>query len=508
MMGDIYARAEKVLACVGPHADDSKFLMRTFRRNQGLYSLLSKNIEYKYMSLMFDADTRPMPTVLKGPVCCWLLRYSFSTSRGQKFLHAHNRFFARPYFSRLWVVQEVFMGREVMLWCGSDHIPFDLLAGHLGIMCRTLKLAKSDLPTAERDWGYSRFWKGSYAWRMSSRLYCNNIESLVTRSALVELDIDRGSIRTINRDLARVHGFECENPLDKFYGMLALIAWSGQKPIVPDYQKSTFQLALELLGKEWADDTYYDIRFRAAWLVENFRLDKSNWRIRERLDRLSPRVAGPGLPMNDDRVCHKICGYGYPIVSKRPDVGQQSHQFYIRAPGRSCRRSPFDGRTFHLPTVSGETLYGPLLDSAEMEEGDWIIQLRMHGADVNLGVKDYEQAYNTYFIIARPDTKVRFELIGYTTSGIMPKLFHHYDEEFNFYLDSEDLLMVAVHHNHWRHLLKTSDGEIEKESLFQLWSQRICRFPGSSFAMREPHSPRPGYGNTDLDLQCRYGVHT
>ena len=108
IMGYIYASAEKVLACVGRHADNSKVLMRTFRRNQNFYTLLSKR-EYTYQKFDPDDDRyySYMPIELEGPVSRWLLRYSLFTARGKKLLQAHNRFFARPYFSRLWVVQEV-----------------------------------------------------------------------------------------------------------------------------------------------------------------------------------------------------------------------------------------------------------------------------------------------------------------------------------------------------------------------------------------------------------------
>ena len=320
---------------------------------------------------------------------------------------------------------------------------------------------------------------------MSSRLFCGAAEDLVTRSALVELGRDRRHIDTINKILARVRGFECENILDKFYGILALIDWNG-KPIHPDYQKSTFHLALELLSDEEANfDGYLSITFRAAWLVENFRLDKSNWHIRERVEHLSSHITTPAVPVNNERrVCHRISGYGYPLVSKRHRIlGYLPHRSYIRVPRNLLHRSLSHESLVYIPGDSGKEIYGPLLDSTEMKEGDWLIQVPVHRADIDLELSDRQQASDTYVFVAHPSSETHFELVGYTAAETLPEFY--VGLEFHIYLDSEDLLMLAVHHNALQQLLKTSGGKIENKSLLELWSRRVCRFPGSSYAVSE-----------------------
>lgn len=45
----------------------------------------------------------------------------------------------------------------------------------------------------------------------------------------------------------QIHGLECEGPRDTVYGTLRLVEWRGEVPIHPDYNKSPFDLGVEVL---------------------------------------------------------------------------------------------------------------------------------------------------------------------------------------------------------------------------------------------------------------------
>ncbi|KAL7623197.1 hypothetical protein AAE478_006878 [Parahypoxylon ruwenzoriense] len=46
-----------------------------------------------------------------------------------------------------------------------------------------------------------------------------------------------------------VQGLQCQDPRDRIYGALFFINWEGLNPIIPDYKKSTFELAVTMLMK-------------------------------------------------------------------------------------------------------------------------------------------------------------------------------------------------------------------------------------------------------------------
>ena len=81
MMGEIYARATCVLACIGPHHDDSRLL----------FDLILKS---KYVNFSQQGLTRARLAI--------------------------NHIASRAYFQRLWVVQELHKAKKVLLCCGMD----------------------------------------------------------------------------------------------------------------------------------------------------------------------------------------------------------------------------------------------------------------------------------------------------------------------------------------------------------------------------------------------------
>ena len=142
-----------------------------------------------------------------------------------------------------------------------------------------------------------------------------------------------------------------------------------------------------------------------------------------------------------------------------------------------------------------DILCGPLLSSADMRDGDWVIQLRFHRADVEPPREYSKQSPDICFLVARPHLREGFQLVGYTACEALPDHFPHSlhaeDEQHDIsvWLDSEDILMLAVHHNSFRKFLDANDGgKVDEWQLLQIWSHRVCRFPYSSWAVQESRS--------------------
>ena len=85
IMADIYGEAGCIYAWLGQHADDSDWLLETLQ-------------DVKYLR---DDNT-------------WFRGQSF------RFLQALQRFAERTYWSRIWIVQELVLAKEVVLMCGNS----------------------------------------------------------------------------------------------------------------------------------------------------------------------------------------------------------------------------------------------------------------------------------------------------------------------------------------------------------------------------------------------------
>ena len=91
MIGDIFRRAERVLVWVGEHADGT----------EALFQRLSSAQWRQRPHTPEDSDRR---------------------------LQAWISFMARPYFRRLWIVQEVVLAHDIMLHCGEASVAWSRLA--------------------------------------------------------------------------------------------------------------------------------------------------------------------------------------------------------------------------------------------------------------------------------------------------------------------------------------------------------------------------------------------
>jgi hypothetical protein len=96
MMGQIYKSAQHVLACVGNHADDSRFF-------------------YQELTTWAIAKRPRSHLNIIRRIC--LRRGIFTALR---FIHAAIDFTKRPYFSRLWILHELRNAKESSILCGTD----------------------------------------------------------------------------------------------------------------------------------------------------------------------------------------------------------------------------------------------------------------------------------------------------------------------------------------------------------------------------------------------------
>jgi hypothetical protein len=157
--------------------------------------------------------------------------------------------FSRPYWTRVWIVQEVAMARKVTLHCGDRQVPWERL---VQFMPHT-RIIPSLNPTAvARETGS----RAPDIWRAFGRP-----RKLVRLSKLKKQNpVD------VLREAA---DFEASVPVDKVYGLLGLFPAPVQQRLVVDYAKTLNEVVGEVMRvylKETMDsERGYDLSFLSVF---------------------------------------------------------------------------------------------------------------------------------------------------------------------------------------------------------------------------------------------------
>lgn len=213
LMGDVYAKAAKVLACVGP-ADACSDEIR---------------------DALLDLDAALLPS-LEGAFDDenaeeQAYRDEWCPPRGEdyarKICEDHYTFLSREYFRRVWIIQELFGGSHrhdcISILCGSYQLDWN---GILELENRV------------------RWVEGAFYFRYGS---------LPIESAIYHLNILFSLCRNdeflLNDLLSHVRSYECHDPRDRIFGTYRLLNWTrfNKKSPVPNYHISPSQLAIETI---------------------------------------------------------------------------------------------------------------------------------------------------------------------------------------------------------------------------------------------------------------------
>ncbi|KAK4494826.1 hypothetical protein PRZ48_014182 [Zasmidium cellare] len=228
MMADIYTRAEAVLSCVGPHADDSEIVlpfvkdMARWIRLQPPENRYSQPLATDYMSELQSRDGE------------------YDQEFGRKSTAAYIAFGNREYWSRMWIVQEARLAKKCTLFCGSDSIDLADFATFLRAMMND-RAADTDIWLAT--------WILTDMWRV--------IAGSLHLPKQAEMN---GPVRpmALSKALERFDRHKATNFRDHLYALAKVTEWpdSGPPP-TPDYRASKLTLLREVLQRlskvDWAE---------------------------------------------------------------------------------------------------------------------------------------------------------------------------------------------------------------------------------------------------------------
>jgi Heterokaryon incompatibility protein (HET) len=199
-MGNIFAQARFVRVWVGDKSDDSDIALSMLR-------------ELAHGSPCTDKWNKD-------------LKLDDSWSKW----NAVFNFLLRSYWSRVWIIQEIAMAREIAICCGQDTIPWEFLSKALSAVEYMLKM-KHKIRASK--WGVS---KNNWATILSG--ICDTHPLQLDRQRALRL-ASHSDAFDIDVLLGISHRSSCSDLRDKLYGLLGLI----QDSWIPiDYTRNLFQV--------------------------------------------------------------------------------------------------------------------------------------------------------------------------------------------------------------------------------------------------------------------------
>lgn len=221
-MGVVYKTAVQVFACVGEHADESDLLYG---------ALLRSHRHFRWLASLFLSPTaKLLDDHIRVPIRhyprmrAWNMIYNKSTLAG---LYPRLRhFLERPYFHRVWIFQEIFLGRDVEVLCGGNKLPISWI------------WATCFVPMLWDSHKYLGF-------HLSYSIAYTDVRP---RSLPI---LQAGSASNTQEPLPMhfvldtICRLQCQDPRDRVYGVLSVVEWGDSEPMKPNYDLDVFDFALQ-----------------------------------------------------------------------------------------------------------------------------------------------------------------------------------------------------------------------------------------------------------------------
>ncbi|KAG5811358.1 hypothetical protein H9Q74_006057 [Fusarium xylarioides] len=232
MMGNIYSSATQVLVWLGPAQDGSDELMEAWQsigqksREFGLESYMNPQSYYLISALSRNKDPTDETAVSFQSLLASTVEAFAPLLRGMTL----KRWFERPYFSRLWIIQEFCLCPDTIFVCGSKTIPVDfvkfavlLLQTAIGNMPQGdyEQLQPPEMPLERLSEVSSEPTARLFSCRSRHQKHKDDELYMLLRRLFVELETNA----TVHRD--------------RIFALLGLAADAEKLGIQPDYEGST-----------------------------------------------------------------------------------------------------------------------------------------------------------------------------------------------------------------------------------------------------------------------------
>ncbi|KAM5354050.1 hypothetical protein ACJ41O_000700 [Fusarium nematophilum] len=228
-MQQIYSRAASVITWLGPAADDSDAAMLWIQRYgsaaHGLGIGTTPELQLHPLLQALESDPGRLPSLQGLEEFLRDISVQLAPSSGGV-VTALSRLFARPYWSRIWVVQEIVHGRRVRFLCGGMAVSEEQLHHSLRLL---------------RNFGQHQNLK-----LVRHRDPDHSAAALTTLNPINILKVRRAAGPFPLVYLIRIlRHFRATDPRDRIFALLSFATDAAASGLVPDYRKSCAEVYIE-----------------------------------------------------------------------------------------------------------------------------------------------------------------------------------------------------------------------------------------------------------------------
>lgn len=245
MMGSIYKNASHVLSCIGDHADDSLFLF------ESLYGLGHHLVQPKSV-LRKNRDGYG----LSGFSLRFRMLHRHSSLH--RFGLALARLAVRPYFTRVWILQELQLAKHLTILCGRHVLAKEDALQLFKELFKNLEQVvdkdntRSILMTPHLNFVGHRFLRRHVNHGFPHPLLHGSWLNELPKPCMATISMLKQNYASVTNNLFQllnevVSHLQCQDPRDKAYGIISLIDWGNIAPLEPNYKQNHLQVAVKFV---------------------------------------------------------------------------------------------------------------------------------------------------------------------------------------------------------------------------------------------------------------------
>ncbi|KAK7722852.1 hypothetical protein SLS63_009126 [Diaporthe eres] len=481
MMGSIYKKASHVLACIGDHADDSLFFF------QSLYGLAHYVIRPKDM-LRYQR--------FGGAGVSLRFRLLHRHSTTHRFVLALARLALRPYFTRMWILQELQLAQHTTILCGDYALPNEdalyLFGGLLEDLQRLVAGDGSSKVTLFIPHSYfveHRFFRRHVNHGFPSPLWHGDWMYRLPEKCMATLVMLRQNYMTVKDNTFLllkevVSRLQCADPRDKVYGIISLIDWGSISPLEPDYMQNDVEVAIKFIEAIMKLEEAKKVR-EPIWkyVIITIRLLSLNIESRGVAEALEARCGAP-----------EDCAEEPAIMSTAGSrVRVQQHGWRLSQEDIDRNTSKLEGLHATPPKFPHNDVF---FLPRWAREDDWVIEVETRPAhdlwyDRFDGHYQLLPSYRPLLIMREGTNGRRNELIGYGFYSSLRQFgtlwFREKDHtDIDVYFDIEDAILCL-----WKMKQLYEMNLDSTDWMVPFLDTGVCRqqAPGSSYAVLPPNLP-------------------
>ncbi|KAJ2978590.1 hypothetical protein NUW58_g2383 [Xylaria curta] len=432
MMGQIYALSTGVLACLGPHENDSEYLIAKL---------------HEMMAWKTQSEKSPRSSK-------WIDEQEEQTEL--RLANAMSHLSVKPYFERLWIIQELLLGPTVDILYGSAEVSFEAIDVF-------------DQFTQNKSYIKG----GAYSWRigpaipftqalMNKRLWPDRLKGNESRWKLKNL-------------LHSCSNFQCTQQRDRVFAMAALVQLpNGALPIITDYSISDVQMVLNTVRHFIGDDRDETSVFYVGRLINTLHFDfdyrvvlsqiqsKSHSSDQSNLTNAVATMRDPDPKEFLRDICNESCQLRLDDDNRLTaplGICDYDSDRYVNDFPTSLAR---ERHSAFQEVTDGSSCVAYVTISAR--PGDYIVQVLRN---IHLVIREYEDQY--YEIVGQAIVLTNTDFLVREPTG----------KKFQLWLDAEDALLLSVE----RPISTSVAGYLGFHELAERYATQATRSLLSSFAI-------------------------